>query len=58
MKNAFHWRENAPDYEPKKVSPQLAYYHRKFTLGIHPRQLRRQGLPVIDQRFNANKEKQ
>lgn len=45
--NAFHWRENRVQEEPKPISPQLAYYYKKIALGIHPRQLRRQGLPVM-----------
>lgn len=39
----------------KPISPQLAYKRRKLALGIHPDQLRKQGLPVIDQRFKKNK---
>ena len=45
--NAFHWREGRKE-EPKKEYPQLSYYHRKIALGIHPRQLRKQGLPVLN----------
>ena len=37
------------------VSPQLAYYHRTRALGIHPRQLRKAGLPVKDRRYKANR---
>ena len=57
--NAFHWRENASESgikpEPKPDYPQLSYYHRKYALGIHPRQLRREGKEVIDQRFKKNR---
>jgi hypothetical protein len=53
--NAFHWRENTPKPEPKKEYPQLSYYHRKYALGIHPRQLRKEGKEVLDQRFKANR---
>lgn len=44
--NAFHWRENRAKEEPKPQYPQLSYYHRKMAQGTHPRQLRKQGLPV------------
>lgn len=37
------------------MSPQLAYYRRTQALGIHPRQLRKAGLLVLDRRFKANK---
>ena len=47
--NAFHWRENRIIEQPKPESPQLAYYRRKFAIGTHPRQLRRQGLQVLSQ---------
>ena len=49
--NAFHWRENASEsgLKPKPDYSQLSYYHRKYALGIHPRQLRREGLPVPSQ---------
>jgi len=40
--------------EPKRSYPQLDYYHRKMALGTHPRQLRRAGLPVVDQRIKAD----
>lgn len=45
--NAFHWRENRPQVGPKPAYPQLSYYHRKIAMGTHPRQLRKQGLPVL-----------
>ena len=44
--------------EPQRtepISPQLAYYRRTQALGIHPRQLRKAGLLVLDRRFKANK---
>ena len=57
--NAFHWMQEksalSADFAPIKTYPQLSYYHRKTALGIHPRQLRKAGLPVIDQRGNANR---
>ena len=53
--NAFHWRENTPKPEAKPAYPQLSYYHRKTALGTHPRQLRREGKEVLDQRFKANR---
>lgn len=53
--NAFHWRLPVVQDEPKPISPQLAYYRRKYALGILPRQLRQRGEPVIDQRFKANR---
>jgi hypothetical protein len=37
--NPFDWQK--PPEPPKPTYPQLAYYHRKMALGIHPRQLRR-----------------
>jgi hypothetical protein len=47
--HAFHWKENTVKPEPKPEYPQLSYYHRKMAQGTHPRQLRRQGLPVLSQ---------
>lgn len=41
--------------EPKRSYPQLDYYHRKMALGTHPRQLRRAGLDVVDQRFKSSR---
>lgn len=53
--NAFHWRENAAPAPVKPAYPQLSYYHRKMAQGVHPRQLRREGKPVVDQRYKANR---
>lgn len=58
--NAFHWRSQPSvsglgKPEPKPMSPQLAYYHRKYALGIHPRQIRYEGKEVVDQRFKKNR---
>lgn len=59
--SAFHWKTGQPSDFAKEEqlvpdpSPQLSYYHRKMAMGIHPRQLRKAGLPVIDQRFRANR---
>lgn len=47
--NAFHWRESRIEEQPKPVSPQLAYFHRKTALGTHPRQLHKQGIKVLAQ---------
>lgn len=47
--NAFHWQANRIAEPDKPVSPQLAYFRRKSALGTHPRQLRRQGVPVLSQ---------
>jgi len=47
--NAFHWREQRALEQPKPISPQLAYFHRKMELGTHPRQLRKQGVRVLSQ---------
>lgn len=56
--SAFHWRKPpAEPQAPKPVSPQLAYYRRKMAAGTHPKQLRKAGQPVIDQRFHKNRGK-
>lgn len=47
--NAFFWREQRAIEQPKTMSPQLAYFHRKIALGTHPRQLRKQGVQVLSQ---------
>jgi hypothetical protein len=61
-KTAFDWRSGkstlAPEFAApvaKKISPQLAYYYRSKGAGIHPTQLRRAGLPVVDRRYKANR---
>jgi hypothetical protein len=51
--NAFDIPSKSCMLVEKTGYPQLTYYHRAMAAGVHPRQLRRAGLPVIDRRFKA-----
>jgi hypothetical protein len=60
--NPFNWQSEKSvlaqsfSIEPERKSyPQLNYYHRKMAEGTHPRQIRRAGLEVVDQRFKENR---